>query len=478
MIIADGQPESKENCTIAEWVQAETAGIVEEILQRLTPAVRQAMTTLEAIETGTQALTQSIGRHITESLMSAPVLDSLGICRECASPLRSVDSHRARGLIGIFGQYDWERPYLVCPQGHGSEAPQDRVLQLGPGQVSPKLAAILARVAIDVPFDQVPDVVAQTLGVVIDGEMVRRVTEKIGSWAESQEQTTIRDVQSGQAPVPPAPGPSTLLIALDGAMVNTKRTRDGHRGWHEGKVGVCARFEPIPRLLSAEKNEEAKPEYGPVEYCIGFERQADFLSRLYTHALQTGLEDPSCCQLVLIGDGAHWIWELSAKYLRVAGKTWVEILDFYHASQHIWAVAHAVWPDDAAIRTDWAEKLLHRLRHEGGAVLDAVWKALPPLSAAAQDTVTGEQAYFAFHQDRLDYPRYLLAGFPIGSGIIESACKTVLKQRESGSGMRWVEAGAQAVATLRALQRSGHWQAFWRKAPWAQLVPLSRRIAA
>lgn len=64
----------------------------------------------------------------------------------------------------------------------------------------PNLAAILTRVAIDVPFDQVPDVVAQTLGVVIDGEMVRRVTEKIGSWAESQEQTRIQDVQSGKCP--------------------------------------------------------------------------------------------------------------------------------------------------------------------------------------------------------------------------------------------------------------------------------------
>jgi hypothetical protein len=106
------------------------------------------------------------------------------------------------------------------------------------------------------------------------------------------------------------------------------------------------------------------------------------------------------------------------------------------------------------------------------------WKALPPLTAAAQKVVTGEQAYFTFHHDRLDYPRYRLAGFPIGSGIIESACKTVLKQRASGSGMRWIEAGAQAIATLRALHRSGQWQAFWQRDPWAQLVPLSRRIAA
>lgn len=478
MIIPDGSHKDKGDRTLEQWVQEESVMVAKEILQRIPPAVRQAMTTLDAIETGTQSLMRRIGRHITEALMAAPVPESFGVCRECASPLRQVDSRRARGTSGIFGDYDWKRPYLVCPQGHGSDAPQDRVLKLGPGQVSPKLAAIIARIAIDVPFDQVPDMLEQTLGLVIDGEMVRRVTEKIGSWAESQEQMTIQEAQSGHAAVPSAPGSSTLFIALDGAMVNTKRARHGHRGWHEGKVGVCARFEPTPHPLSTEEKDDAKPSYGSVDYCMGFEPQAEFLARLYAHALQAGLEDPSCRQIVLVADGAHWIWEQSATHLRIPGKTWVEILDFYHASQHIWAVANAVWPQNVAARTQWAEEVLHRLRHEGGAILDAVWEALPPLTAAAQKVVTGEQAYFTFHHDRLDYPRYRLAGFPIGSGIIESACKTVLKQRASGSGMRWVEAGAQAIATLRALQRSGHWQAFWQKDPWAQLVPPSRRIAA
>jgi hypothetical protein len=257
---------------------------------------------------------------------------------------------------------------MVCPQGHGSEAPQDRVLKLGPGQVSPKLAAIIARIAIDVPFDQVPDIVEQTLGLVIDGEMVRRVTEKIGSWAESQEQMMIQEAQARHAAVPSAPGPSTLLMAVDGAMVNTKRARDGHRGWHEGKVGVCARFEPTPHPLSTEETDEANPSYRSVDYCVGFEPQAKFLARLYAHALPAGLEDPSCRQIVLVADGAHWIWEQSAGSLRVAGKGRVEILELGHASQHIWAVAHAAW------------------------------KALPVLSVAGQKIVTTEQAYLALRR--------------------------------------------------------------------------------
>jgi len=69
----------------------------------------------------------------------------------------------------------------------------------------------------------------------------------------------MQEAQSGHAAVPSAPGPSTLLIALDGAMVNTQRTRDGHRGWHEGKVGVCARFEPTPIPISTEETDDANP---------------------------------------------------------------------------------------------------------------------------------------------------------------------------------------------------------------------------
>ena len=477
MIIADSQREGKEKRTITEWVQEESAVVVQTILQRLSPAVRQAMTTLDAIETGTQILTQSIGRQITEALMVSPVPDAVGVCRECGAPLRQVALHRSRHITGIFGDYDWARPYMVCPQGHGSEALQDRVLKLGPGQVSPKLAAIITRLAIDVPFDQVPDMLEQTLRLKVDGEMVRRVTEKVGSWAESQEQAAIEDAQCGNTSVPTAPGPSTLLMALDGAMVHTKRLRDGHQGWHEGKVGVCARFEPTP-LGPLAPEEEPCLSSAEVNYCVGFEPQADFLPRLYAHALQMGLDDPSCRHLVLIGDGAHWIWEESAAHLQVAGKTWVEILDFYHASQHIWAVAKAVWPQDDALQYAWVDDVLHRLRHEGGEILDEVWKALPPLPAAAQEQVVREQAYFAYHHHRLQYPQYRAQGFPIGSGIIESACKVVLKQRESGSGMRWTESGAQSIATLRAIHRSGRWQEFWNEDPWSQLVPLSRRIAA
>ena len=481
MIVANHDRQCKIDPALEAWIQEESAAMATNILDRMPPAVRQAMNTLDAMEAGTQALMMAIGRQITEALMALPASTAVGVCRECGRPLRQVDAHRPLTLLGIFGRYAWSRPYGVCPQGHGSAAPQDQVLKLGPRRVSPRLAAIVSRLAIEMPFDQVPDVVAHTLGLEIDSEMVRRVAEQLGSWAEEQEQHAMQSAEHGN-PVPAVPGPSALLIALDGAMVYTERTRDGERGWHEAKVGVCARFEPNPpsavAIAEDDAQEDNRPAYAATEYCVGFEPQAAFLPRLHAHALQMGLDDPSCQHIVVVGDGAHWIWEQSATQLPAAGKDRVEILDFYHASQHISGVAKIVWPQDDATQKAWVADVLHRLRHEGGEILEEVWAALPPLPAADQAKVAGAQEYFAYHRGRLDYPRYRAQGFPIGSGIIESACKSVLKQRESGSGMRWTEAGAQAIATLRAIHRSGRWHDFLDQDPWSQLVPLSRRIAA
>ncbi len=122
--------------------------------------------------------------------------------------------------------------------------------------------------AIELPFDQVPDVVALTLGWVIDGELVRRVTESMGSWTKWKEPMAMPEAPA----VPSAPGRRTLFIALDGAMVHTKQSRDGHQGGYERNVGVWARFEPSPL---AEDDEDAKSSDGPVDDGMGFEPHAN-----------------------------------------------------------------------------------------------------------------------------------------------------------------------------------------------------------
>jgi hypothetical protein len=143
------------------------------------------------------------------------------------------------------------------------------------------------------------------------------------------------------------------------------------------------------------------------------------------------------------------------------------ILDFFHAAEHLSDWAQAWHPDDAAAAERQAEGWCHRLKHEGGAAVLAALRDLDVTDRPAGVREAHRQllGYVANQVHRMDYPAYRRRGWPIGSGPVESACKQ-LGQRLKGSGMRWGEAGADAVCHLRALFRSeaSQWDAFWATA--------------
>jgi hypothetical protein len=168
---------------------------------------------------------------------------------------------------------------------------------------------------------------------------------------------------------------------------------------------------------------------------------------------------------VAISDGGAGIEEfLRANFPRVE----VVILDFYHAAEHLSDWAKAWHPDDADAAGRLAGGWCHRLKHEGGAALLAALTALDVSgrSAAVQEAHRQLVGYVTNQVHRMDYPSYRAKGWQIGSGPVESACKQVVGQRLKGSGMRWSEAGADAVCHLRALFRSEdcQWDAFWASA--------------
>jgi len=96
------------------------------------------------------------------------------------------------------------------------------------------------------------------------------------------------------------------------------------------------------------------------------------------------------------------------------------------------------------------------------------------MEAAAEEARTA-RGYVADHAARMEYPAFVARPFPIGSGAIESLCTMLIEEREKGSGMRWSAQGAQAVATLRALHRSGQWAAFWQQHPQRRRLALCPR---
>ena len=142
------------------------------------------------------------------------------------------------------------------------------------------------------------------------------------------------------------------------------------------------------------------------------------------------------------------------------------ILDFYHAAEYLAKLAAALHPTDAEATLTQTKSWSRLLRDEGGAAMIAVLESWERPTRKGLGAVRAEVlGYFRNQVDRMDYPTYEAAGWYIGSGAVESACKTVVGQRLKGSGMRWSEPGSHAVCHVRALYRSEHsqWTDFWRR---------------
>jgi hypothetical protein len=202
---------------------------------------------------------------------------------------------------------------------------------------------------------------------------------------------------------------------------------------------------------------------GRLRALAGLGARADLGEQMRRQGAQVGLD--AADDWVALTDGGAGLDE----FMRVYFPRAVLVLDFYHAAEHLTALAKAVSGPDEAAAGVLAEGWCHRLKHDGGAALLAALEAVDLRGRRADvrekhRLVTG---YVRNNLGRMDYPRYRANGWLIGSGHVESACKGVIGLRLKGCGMRWSEAGADAVCHLRALFKSekGQWDAFWATAP-------------
>lgn len=220
----------------------------------------------------------------------------------------------------------------------------------------------------------------------------------------------------------------------------------------------------VGMIYNPRSGHDPKPsERHAVRYLAGFFELDQLGLQLRRQAAQVGWDDAQ--QQIALSDGGSGLEEFFRKNFPRAQC----ILDFWHAAEHLTELALALHPDDEALRQERAAAWRHRLKHEGGL---SILRALEELDLTSHPpSARGAQAdcvrYFQNHQHRMDYPRYLANGWQIGSGPVESACKTVVANRLKGSGMRWGSDGADALCQLRALYLSqpGQWDDFWKTYP-------------
>jgi hypothetical protein len=439
--------------------------IVEELGAYFVSGLRQAAPALltadlDGIEQQLQELSRRVLGRVVEHTVAAITAVQPPVpppCPQCAGPMRLIDRARARHLQGLVGEYTLRRPYWHCARCHRGVAPLDEHLGLGAGALSPGLSRVACRLGIEDAFAPATDVLYETLRVDVPDEAVRRITEGIGQVAEAEQQAAMTLAQAGEELPPAELAPAQLVVAVDGVQVHTEGD------WHEMKVGVVAPLGPAT-WTDPDTGRECQT-LGAQSVCAGLETATTFWWRVYCEARRRGLGAAPVALIVVLGDGADWIWKSAARFLQVGWAELVEIVDIYHAWEHLWTVANAVYGTGSAAAAAWVAPLKQQLLDAGVApVLTALSELQPPRTEASED-VRKATAYFTEHAARMDYPTFIARQLPIGSGVIESTNKTLIAAREKGAGMRWSGTGAQAVASLRALQRSGRWEAFWRTHP-------------
>jgi hypothetical protein len=257
-----------------------------------------------------------------------------------------------------------------------------------------------------------------------------------------------------------AEGKTCAYVSLDATGVGQQGAR-GARA--EGKmVTVAMVYNPVPE----DRDRRARPD-GPtprfdVRYLAGADGMAALGEPLRRQAAQVGMDRAQ--RWIALSDGGSGLeaW-LGANF----GRLDAVILDFYHAAEYLGDLGRALHPGDEEAREAWLSGWRHRLKHEGGSAVVEGLRALSVEGREARQTWSDVVRYFENQSHRMDYPSYVAKGWAIGSGPVESACKTVIGQRMKGSGMRWGRDGADSVSHLRALFKSGdrQWDAYWRHAP-------------
>ena len=318
-------------------------------------------------------------------------------------------------------------------------------------QLSPALEDRLAYFGTVASSYEAAAKLAAKLGCAVADTTIRALVQRLGAKAEAQVQARLEQTPAEKEPTR---APTALgVLMLDGFQVRfrgpgwgKRKTAQARVEWHEMKLGVFYRHEHAVQGKRSQLAEKVMVSWQGEGLELG--------RRLHWEAQRGGLGRAR--QVLSVGDGAPWIWN-------VVGDRWAgahQLLDFYHASEHLWTLGEALHPQDERVRRDWVETRMHRLRHgQEDAVLREV-AALPRRRGARGKVIRREQHYFASHAGRMNYQALARRGWPIGSGAVESGCRT-RQCRRKRPGQFWTKAGLRHLDALEEARDNGHWDELW-----------------
>lgn len=242
------------------------------------------------------------------------------------------------------------------------------------------------------------------------------------------------------------PDREVMALSMDGAMVNIRG-----EGWKEVKTVCVSAVDTQPTAETG----QVKVRLSHHSYRSGVWEAKEFANQQWAEGCRRGLERAK--QIVSINDGALWIWLI----VQMCWAPCVEILDWWHAVQKLWDVARALLGDNEAATAQWMAQQKSHLWHSQLRQVFRAIRQLCPRGDPLPDKVRAGVGYLFRHRGRLRYQQFREAGYPLGSGSVESACKLVMQERMKQAGMRWSRDGAQAMLALRSVLLSQRWDEVW-----------------
>ena len=372
--------------------------------------------------------------------------------------------YRDKNLDTVLGRITLRRAYYHCRICKRGIVPRDDDLGVTGASLSPGLRRMAARAAAAEPFATAAELLAELAGIRLTDKRIERSAEADGAAVAHRLAAEAPAIACGELAVLPAPAyrgdaPDKLYIAIDGTGVpmvpaattgRAAKAPDGRARTREVKLAAL--------FTQTRLDEQGRPMRDPdsTSYLASFAPAEQFATLVHAEARRRGADDIR--QLVVLGDGAPWIWNLATAILPHA----TPIVDIYHARQHLHDLAAGLAPVPGDQHHDWLTARLADLDAGDIETLVAETTRLPLDDSTARDTAKA-LAYFKTNAHRMRYDYFRDLGLFIGSGVVEAGCKAVIGQRLKLSGMRWNIPGATGILTLRCQQASNRWEHIWRQ---------------
>jgi len=400
-------------------------------------------------QAGVAALTQLLQ-------FEAPATEQRSLACACGGQAHYQEL-RSKPVLTVVGKVEVSRPYFLCPNCHHGQFPIDVELDVSNTEFSPGVRRMLAVVGHQAPFEQGRQQMELLAGLSVTTKAVERISEAIGEDIAVAQLQDIQQALQLELPIPLGPRIPILYVEMDGTGVPAVRKEtEGRSGKQEGEAAHTREAKLGCVFTQTTVDEEGYPlrDEASTTYTGAIETAEEFGRRLYSEAWHRGWA--RALKKVVLGDGAEWIWNQADLHFPDA----TQIVDLYHARQHLWDLAAKLYPNDSPSQKRWVMREKDKLDQ---GEIESLVAALRSLQASHPDlvkTILTEAHYFERNQERMRYPKFRQQGLFVGSGVIEAGCKTVIGRLKQ-SGMFWTIRGANAIIALRCCQLSGKFEDYW-----------------